>query len=102
MDIVVPLAGRDGETELRHRLAGAFDAIAHPGPAAAVLLVQLAQQRGALVVRQRPDIGPSHRGGCNRDPRTYVELNAERHAAALAEVDHAGAVAAADGDRAAG
>ena len=102
MDVVVPLAGRDRKAVLGHGFAGAFDAVAHLGPAAAVMLAQFAQQGGALVGRQRPDIGPAHRGGCNRDPRTDVQLNAERHAAALAEIDHAGAVAAADRDRAAG
>src|SRR5664280_616918 len=96
MDVVVPVAGRDRKTMSCNGLAGAFDALAQPGPAAAVVLAQFAQQCRTLVVRQRPDIGPSHRGGCNRDPRTDVQLNAQRHAATLSEVDHAGAVAAAD------
>src|SRR6266436_9748420 len=102
MDVVMPFTGRDRETEFFHRFAGAFDAIAHPRPAAAVMLAQFAQQCAALFVRQRPNIGASHRGGSNRDSRTDVQLNTQRLTAALAEVNHAGAVAAADGDRAAG
>ena len=67
------------------------------------MFAQFAQQGGALVVRQRPDIGASHRRGRDRNPRADVELNAERQpVAALAEIDHAVTVAAADRDRAAG
>ncbi len=85
------------------RFAGAFDAVAHPRPAAAVMFAQFAQQFGAFVVRQRPDIGAAHRGCCDRDAGADVELHAERQsAAALAEIDHAEAVAGADRDRAAG
>ena len=103
MHVVLPLARRDRKAVFRYRFAGAFDAVAHPRPAVAVMLAQFAQQGGALVVRQRPDIGPAHRGGCNRYSGADVELNAEREAVtALAEIDHAEAVAAADRDRAAG
>src|SRR5882757_6163874 len=102
MDVVMPLARRDRKTEFLHGFSGALDAVAHLRPAAAVMLAQLTQQCGPVLRRQRPDIGPPHRGGCNRDPRTDVQLNAERHAAALAEIDHAETVAATDRDRAAG
>src|ERR1035437_578101 len=86
-----------------HRFAGALDAIAHSGPAAAVVLAQFAQQGGTLVARQRPDIGPAHCRGCDRDARTDVQLNAQRETvAALPEVNHAETIAAADCDRAAG
>src|SRR6516162_8967138 len=86
-----------------NHLAGAFDAVAQPPPAAAIMLAQLAQQDGTLFLWQRPDIGPPHRGGCNWYARTDVELDAQGQSVpALAEVDHAGAVAPADRNRPAG
>jgi len=83
-----------------HHFARAFDAVAHPRPAGAVVFAKLAQQRGTLLVRQRPDIGPSHRGGRNRYPRTDVELNAECETIpALTDIDHAETIAGADRHR---
>src|SRR5258708_7659442 len=43
VDVVMPLAGRDGKTELCNRFAGAFDTVAQLPPAVAVMLAQLAQ-----------------------------------------------------------
>src|SRR5271169_929809 len=102
MDVVVPVARRDRKTVLCDGLAGPFDAVAHPWPAAAIVLAQIAQQGGTFLIRQGPDIGPPHCGGHNRNPRTDIQLNAERHAATLAEIDHAETVAAADRHRSAG
>src|SRR4029078_8086104 len=83
--------------------AGALDAVAHPRPAAAVMLAQFAQQAGAILLRQRPDIGAAHRGGRDWYSRTDVELDAERQpVTALAEIDHAVTVAPAHRHRAAG
>src|SRR5216684_8174540 len=87
----------------RYRFAGAFDAVAHSRPAAAVVLAKFAQQRCALIIWQCPDVGPSHRRRCDRNSRTDVELSAQSQTVtALAEVNHAETVAAADRDRAAG
>src|SRR5258708_34833026 len=103
MNVVLPFTRGDRKAMLRNRLAGAFDAVAQLEPAAAVMFAELAQQSGAFVGRQRPDIGPAHRCGCNRDARADVKLNAERQpVTALTEIDHAVTVASADRDRAAG
>src|SRR5580704_13311710 len=43
MHVVLPLARRNREAELRGRFAGALDAVADSRPAAAVVLAKLAQ-----------------------------------------------------------
>ena len=42
-DIVLPLAGGNREAVTRHHFTGALDAVAHPRPAAAVMVAQFAQ-----------------------------------------------------------
>ncbi|MGY4367570.1 hypothetical protein ACVW1A_003635 [Bradyrhizobium sp. LB1.3] len=102
-DVVMPVADRSRKTVLCDCFAGTFQSVAHLGPAAAVMLAQIAQQFGTLVVVQRPEIGAAHRGGCNRHAGADVKLNADRlAAAALPEIDHALAVAATDRDGSAG
>src|SRR5215475_8316455 len=76
---------------------GTLDAVAQFGPAAAVMFAQVTQQGGPFVGRERPEIGPAHGCGRDRDTGTDVELDAERlSVTALAEIDHAVAVAPAD------
>src|SRR6185437_6604936 len=103
MHVILPFARGNREAMPRHGFAGTFDAIAYLRPAVAIVLAQLAQQGGTLLVRQGPDIRPSHRGGGDWNPRTDVQLDAQRQpVAALTKVYHAVTVAAADGHRAAG
>src|ERR1700712_722013 len=43
VDIVLPFARGNGKAVSLYHLAGAFDAVAHPRPAAAVMLAKFAQ-----------------------------------------------------------
>src|SRR5215469_11273803 len=99
----MPVTRRHRKAVSGDEFAGTFQAVAHLGPAAAVMFAQLAQQGGTLLGRQRPEISASHCRGRDRHARADVELDAEREPVpALAEIDHAVAVAAADRYRATG
>ncbi len=105
MHIVLPFTGRHGEAVLATHFAGAFDAVADLRPAAAALLLELAQQRwrappsGSRPADRR---GPSPMVAIGMREPTSSCTPTVRLAAALSEIDHAEAVARADGDRAAG
>jgi len=83
----------ESQTDFAIVSAGAFDAVAHPRPAAAVVLAHSLTMRRARW-RQRPDIMRAHRGGCNRNPRTDVQLTPSVMPRLWPKLDHAGAVAA--------
>src|ERR1700760_1382665 len=99
----MPVARRHRKAVPGDEFAGTFQAFAHLGPAAAVMFAQVAQESGTVLRRERPEIGAPHRRRRDWNTRADVELDAERESVpALAEIDHAVAVAAADRHRAAG